>query len=293
MDLIASGLIHFEKQEGNLCAQHALNALLQGPYFTAVDLAEIARKLDLDEQSVVRAGNRPRKSANYDDSGFFSIQVMQKALSIWNLEATPLGAEIVIEARNSPQFVNFFPSSLLVNSLSYRDEFAFICNLQEHWYTLRRFAVPTRWYNLNSTLKEPQWISGTYLGMMLQQIKAEGYSIFVIRGTLPQSNADKLAATLPPPTTLRAHTAGKESPFTGRGYSLLPPAPEPEPISGLGGEDWQIRAAIEASLREADTEGEKEEGERADRKGQEGKGKEKEEGMNMEEMRKKRLARFG
>jgi len=45
-----------------------------------------------------------------------------------------------------------------------RDEDAFICNLQQHWFTLRRFGkVPWRWYNLNSVFKEPQWVSETYL----------------------------------------------------------------------------------------------------------------------------------
>ena len=29
-------------QEGALCGVHALNALLQGPYFTAVDLSQVA-----------------------------------------------------------------------------------------------------------------------------------------------------------------------------------------------------------------------------------------------------------
>lgn len=38
------------QQEGYLCAQHCLNALLQGPYFTAVDLADIARQMDEEER---------------------------------------------------------------------------------------------------------------------------------------------------------------------------------------------------------------------------------------------------
>lgn len=33
-----------------MCAQHALNALLQGSYFTAVDLASIAQELDEKER---------------------------------------------------------------------------------------------------------------------------------------------------------------------------------------------------------------------------------------------------
>lgn len=38
------------QQEGSLCAQHCLNALLQGPYFTAVDLATLAQQMDDQER---------------------------------------------------------------------------------------------------------------------------------------------------------------------------------------------------------------------------------------------------
>ncbi|KAJ8866382.1 hypothetical protein PR048_032225 [Dryococelus australis] len=43
--------IFHEKQEGSLCAQHCLNALLQGSYFTPVDLAELAQQMDDEERS--------------------------------------------------------------------------------------------------------------------------------------------------------------------------------------------------------------------------------------------------
>ena len=38
------------QQEGYLCAQHCLNALLQGPYFNAVDLANLAQQMDEQER---------------------------------------------------------------------------------------------------------------------------------------------------------------------------------------------------------------------------------------------------
>ena len=38
--------IYFEKQESLMCGQHALNMLLQSDYFSAQDLAEIAKRLD-------------------------------------------------------------------------------------------------------------------------------------------------------------------------------------------------------------------------------------------------------
>ncbi len=44
------------QQEGSLCAQHCLNALLQGQYFTAVELADLARQLDESERQHMAEG---------------------------------------------------------------------------------------------------------------------------------------------------------------------------------------------------------------------------------------------
>ena len=40
----------FIQQQGSLCGQHCLNNLLQGEYFSAVDLATIAQEMDQAEQ---------------------------------------------------------------------------------------------------------------------------------------------------------------------------------------------------------------------------------------------------
>lgn len=45
--------IYHEKQESLLCGQHCLNNLLQGPYFSAADLSEIAHELDAKERHVM------------------------------------------------------------------------------------------------------------------------------------------------------------------------------------------------------------------------------------------------
>ncbi len=73
------------QQEGALCAQHCLNSLLQGSYYTAVDLATLARELDEAERMRMAEGGDPNNpeyrrfleqpSANMDDTGFFSVQV--------------------------------------------------------------------------------------------------------------------------------------------------------------------------------------------------------------------------
>ncbi|CAG8506215.1 13167_t:CDS:2 [Ambispora gerdemannii] len=178
--------LFWEKQEGQLCAQHCLNSLLQGELFTAVDLSVIARTLDQAEQAALQEGALPGqvipnpsiKSQNMDDSGFFSVQVLSEALKI-----IPIGSEQCEGVRGHPD-----------------DEIAYICNLHEHWFCLRKFGgTPTRWYNLDSLLRGPEWISQTYLGMLLSQLENDGYNIFVVRGTLPISQADEYAAEHPEP----------------------------------------------------------------------------------------------
>ncbi|KAF9581205.1 Ataxin-3 [Lunasporangiospora selenospora] len=180
MDLVP--FIFHEQQEGNLCAQHCLNALLQGPYFTAIDLAELARQLDQQEQIALGdTSGRPTKSQNMDDSGFFSIQVLSHALTIWNTQITPWGSEEVRDAKAAPE-----------------REKAFICNLDQHWYTLRRFGPSTeRWYDLNSLHPTPRHMSSTFLGMTLSQLEAEGYSIFVVRPLSATSSTTTVVETSP------------------------------------------------------------------------------------------------
>ena len=61
---------------------------------------------------------------------------------------------------------------------------AFILNLQQHWFTLRRFGNANanvdlddgngHWFNLNSFLLSPEWVGKLYLGMVLQQAEDEG-----------------------------------------------------------------------------------------------------------------------
>ncbi|KAI9490390.1 Josephin-domain-containing protein [Zychaea mexicana] len=260
MDLVPD--IFFEKQEGHLCAQHALNALLQGSYFTAVDLATIGQRLDDQENAMLTNQGRSaqQQGSNFDDSGYFSVQVIQEALSVWNLQLIAWNSEEAKQAREQPQ-----------------NEVAYICNLAEHWFTLRKFTVPWRWYNLNSTQNGPTYLSETYLTMLLQQIQSENYSVFVIRGTLPETPADRLAITLPDPTTIVNNTSlsspdkKQDAAFSGRGYSLADTTLEQQKTDQSDDdeddEEVQLAKAIEASLQKPVD--------------------------DVEEMRRKRLARFG
>lgn len=48
------GSLYHEKQVSLLCGVHALNTLLQGPYFSAPDLGAIAQEFDARERALMR-----------------------------------------------------------------------------------------------------------------------------------------------------------------------------------------------------------------------------------------------
>uniref|UniRef100_A0A8C9Z3F2 ubiquitinyl hydrolase 1 n=1 Tax=Sander lucioperca TaxID=283035 RepID=A0A8C9Z3F2_SANLU len=141
--------IFHEKQEGSLCAQHCLNNLLQGEYFTPVDLSSIAHQLDEEERMRMAEGGM----ASEEYRTF--LQVISNALSVWGLELILF---------NSREY-----QSLMINPIN---EKAFICNYKEHWFTIRKLGQ--QWFNLNSLLTGPELISDTYLALFLAQLQQEG-----------------------------------------------------------------------------------------------------------------------
>ncbi|KAI9458551.1 Josephin-domain-containing protein [Russula earlei] len=223
--------IYHEKQERGsaLCAQHALNSLLQGSYFTPTDLSTIAQSLDSLEQDVDQ-GRLGRESANMDDTGFFSIQVLENALNVWGQSLMRWRSEAMRPHNNRPQ-----------------DQRAFILNCDQHWFTLRKFGDPDGvgpWFNLNSSIDRPDWVSETYLGILLQQAEADGYSVFVVvpidpDHPLPQADADVFAAALSPPASSRSQHSST--------------AHSSESSVVLEDEDFQLQAALHASLDDGGT----------------------------------------
>ncbi|CEP17271.1 hypothetical protein [Parasitella parasitica] len=233
--------------------QQVNHVLLQGNYFTAVDLAEIGQELDRQEQ-LVGGRKNGSESQNYDDSGYFSIQILQKALEIWNLELIPWKSKEMDEARKAPTQQN-----------------AYICNLRNHWFTLRKFAETYRWYNLDSTQPAPTYLGEDYLALMLHQIECEGYSVFVVNGTLPQSEGDRKARAFLKPQG-EGKVEGKPLPdvipFSGHGYSLTASS---IPEQAEDDEETALAKAIQASMESNKPTIQD----------------------DMDEIRKRRLARFG
>ncbi|XP_054909275.1 ataxin-3 isoform X1 [Poeciliopsis prolifica] len=215
--------IFHEKQEGSLCAQHCLNNLLQGEYFTPVDLSSIAHQLDEEERMRMAEGGMASEeyrtflqqpSGNMDDSGFFSIQVISNALRVWGLELILF---------NSPEY-----QRLMINPIN---EKAFICNYKEHWFTIRKLGQ--QWFNLNSLLTGPELISDTYLALFLAQLQQEGYSIFVIRGNLPECEAEQILGIMRVHQQQRPRLIGEDEAQTSMRYvSAARRRPDPkEPLT--------------------------------------------------------------
>uniref|UniRef100_A0A0E0N517 ubiquitinyl hydrolase 1 n=2 Tax=Oryza TaxID=4527 RepID=A0A0E0N517_ORYRU len=128
------GLLYHEVQEGKLCAVHCVNTTLQGPFFSEFDLSALAVDLDQRERQVMSEGAagaattaagdflaEGEGSHNVSLGGDFSIQVLQKALEVWDLQVIPLDSPDAGSCLFDPEL-----------------ETAFICHLQDHWFCIRK-----------------------------------------------------------------------------------------------------------------------------------------------------------
>merc|ERR1719278_523268 len=237
------GAIFHEQQEGSLCAQHCLNSLLQGQFYSAVDLGELAAELDtmerrrmaeMGEDSAEYRAFIAQPSANMDDSGFFSVQVISRALSVW-------GLDLVQRDSSDPAAVRAKASPIAAN--------AYICNYREHWFAIRRLG--NQWFNLNSLLEGPELVSNSYLGEFLAQLQQEGYSIFLVTGTLPECDADLVLQAVPavqavPPRLLSdvasSGTAGTSARSQGRASAPVPG------VRGVSSAQEDEAAELEAAM---------------------------------------------
>ncbi|XP_075638382.1 ataxin-3 homolog [Castanea sativa] len=189
------GMLYHEVQESKLCAVHCVNTVLQGPFFSEFDLAALASDLDRKERQMmmlelegggggggggaaggggggggggVASGDfLSVESHNVSLDGDFSIQVLQKALEVWDLQVIPLDSPIAEHAQVDPELEN-----------------AFICHLQDHWFCIRK--VNGEWYNFDSLYAAPQHLSKFYLSAYLDSLKTFGWSIFLVRGNFPK-----------------------------------------------------------------------------------------------------------
>jgi Ataxin-3 len=160
--------IYHERQEAQLCGQHALNNLAQIPNCFAADyLASIAHELAALELSMYDAEERRirmREGSHYvDDSGNFSIEVLKVATE------QKLGVALVATSPQNQDITTFQ---------------GFLCHKSDHWFAIRN--IGGRFWNLNSTLERPEVVSHFTLGSEMEGCRGQGYTVFLIQTGLPE-----------------------------------------------------------------------------------------------------------
>ncbi|RAL52173.1 unnamed protein product [Cuscuta campestris] len=229
------GMLYHEVQESKLCAVHCVNTVLQGPFFSEFDLAALASDLDCRERQMMLQGAGtgdfiPEESHNVSLDGDFSIQVLEKALEVWDLQVIPLDSPVAEHAQIDPELEN-----------------AFICHLQDHWFCIRK--VNGEWYNFDSLYAAPEHLSKFYLSAYLDSLKGFGWSIFLVRGNFPKdcpitsSEASNGYGQWLTPEDAERITKSCSSGSGGRGRQ-----PRYLHQSSKEREDEDLKAAIAASL---------------------------------------------
>jgi len=246
-------LVYWENQDAALCGVHCLNALLQGGYFTEVDLANIAHELDAKERAAMaeQGFDTPEflkfmaeDSGNVDESGNYSIQVLSEALKSFGLDCETT-------------------RGLRVDPLT---ETGFICNLKQHWFALRR--IQGHWIDLNSIAKAPNHLSDFYITLYLDTLRQKGYEVYVIRGSFPaltditSTDGHIAEVRIPQSASARAEPEMDEDEdlaaaialSMGQDSSTMPsPAGAPVPQTFTVADDFEddpeLAAAIAASLQ--------------------------------------------
>jgi len=252
--------LYHERQEAALCGQHCLNNLLQGPYYSAGDLADIAVALDHEERKLMmEAGmtNEARaflsqESSNVDAQGNFSIQVLSTALK------NMFGMELEDSRRPENKNLMQRPDA----------QTGFVLNRHSHWYCLRK--LDNQWWSCNSTQMAPEKItsSGNFSGLSteLRNLQSDNWTVFVVKGDkwpapaprnqgAPASNwVDPANPPRDPnePAEFRNAAPRKEEPkftaFTGQGQTLGGGSKRPAPADMTGmSEDEQLAMALSMS----------------------------------------------
>ncbi|KAI9115912.1 hypothetical protein K1719_012842 [Acacia pycnantha] len=224
------GMLYHEVQESKLCAMHCVNTVLQGPFFSEFDLAALASDLDRKERQMMLQGGicsgdfLSEESHNVSLDGDFSIQVLQKALEVWDLQVIPLDSPVAEPAQIDPGLEN-----------------AFICHLQNHWFCIRK--VSGEWYNFDSLYAAPQHLSKFYLSAYLDSLKVLGWSIFLWLSPEDAERIIKSCNSIQAPRQRINEPQHCPDQFLSHG--------EAEMFSEM--EDADLKAAIAASLVDSST----------------------------------------
>ena len=249
-------VLYHEKQESALCGQHCLNNLLQGPYFDAGALADIALELDRKEMELMMSQGMTdearsflkEQSGNVDEQGNFSVQVLSEAVQrMFKLTLEDARHEEVRPLMRDP--------AKLAEG--------FVINRHAHWLCMRK--LDGQWWRINSSEEMPERVTEFALGANLAQLTQDGWSVFVVKGgKLPaqapqyEGEARNWTDTSKPPagagwsmTGGNASSAPKFQAFTGAGQTLGGSSGGGGGGGGGGSEDEQLAQALAMSRGEA------------------------------------------
>ncbi|CAN0879817.1 Ataxin-3 homolog [Linum grandiflorum] len=240
------GMLYHEVQESKLCAVHCVNTVLQGPFFSEFDLAALASDLDTRERQVMSQQPAPPSPApgggdflsveshNVSMGGDFSIQVLEKALEVWDLQVIPFSSPLAEPAQVDPDTEN-----------------AFICHLHDHWFCIRK--VNGEWYNFDSLSAAPTHLSKFYLAAYLDSLRSASWSIFIVRGNFPaefpSESSNGYGQWLSPEDADRIikSCSDVKSVLQPKPITIIPPYQD----MLSDGDDEDLKAAIAASLMDS------------------------------------------
>ena len=126
---------------------------------------------------------------------------------------------------------------------------AFVINRQEHWLTIRK--IGEHWWDLNSCLEKPDYVSEFKLDAYLSEFRSKGYTIFIAKGNLPTSRSRDSSSNWYRELDLLPKSTAVEEPkfkaFSGVGNRLDGKSSAPLVPQELT-EDEMIQQAIALSL---------------------------------------------
>lgn len=172
---------------------------------------------------------RTEQNVHVDDSGNFSLPVLERALhSLYALRIIRWGSSALKQQTyNEPEKLN-----------------AFILNYGNHWFSILKVAGV--WYDMNSLsgcpyLKaQPKRISDFYLQSYIQALQASKHSVFVVDGKLPEHlyQVDKLGTWYNPSEIMTIAAFDEKKKQLMRGAA----------VDDSKMDDANLLAAIQASL---------------------------------------------
>ena len=151
--------VYHDNQKLNLCAQHAINSVLQRPAFNQRSLDIFAGHLFEHEQAILKT--KMKNSPYHSEFADYSIEVIEQALDLHDIK-----------------LLRVFDDEAIINAK------AFIIHCSNHWISLRK--IDDYWIDLDSKLIKPKYLPEFDINAYINSM--EGHSqLFIVKGDLPSA----------------------------------------------------------------------------------------------------------